>query len=73
MPSHISDSDGIDGIESEGIASAPKGVENAPNGCGRRCRKGRCHAGRTGPLRAGSSVCHSGGSGRASAMTMYGG
>jgi len=65
MPSHISASDGREGSDSEGNASAPKGVLN---GRARRCRKGEL-TGRMGPLSPGSSVCQSGGSGRASAMT----
>ena len=70
MPSQISASDGIEGSDSEGIASAPNGVLSAPKGCDRRCRKGEFRTGRIGPLRPGSSVCHSGGSGRASAMAV---
>lgn len=65
-PSQISPSDGKDGSDSDGMASAANGVD-----CARRCRNGRFRTGRTGPLmplRPGSSVCHSGGSGRASAM-----
>ena len=65
MPFHMSASDGSDGSDSEGNASAPKGVLN---GRARRCRKGELRTGRMGPLSPGSSVCHSGGSGRASAM-----
>jgi hypothetical protein len=68
MPSQISASDGIDGSDSDGNASAPKGVLIAPKGCERRCRNGRFRMGRMGPLRPGSRVCHSGGSGRASAI-----
>lgn len=71
MPSHMSPRDGNDGRESEGIASAAKGVGSMRKGCERRCRKGRLSTGRTGPLRvAGSSVCHSGGSGRARAIVV---
>lgn len=72
MPSHTSARDGIAGSEREGIARAPNGVDRAPRGCVRRCRKGNCscRAGRTGALRAGKSVCHSGGSGRARAMAV---
>lgn len=70
MPSQISESDGIDGSDSEGMARAPNGVLSAPNGCVRRCRKGGFNMGRMGPLRPGSSVCHSGGSGRASAIVL---
>jgi len=69
MPSHISPSDGNDGSESDGIASAANGVgNNVRNGCERRCRKGRLRTGRMGPLSAGNSVCHNGGIGRASAI-----
>lgn len=67
-PSHISDSEGNDGSDSDGIASAAKGVGSVRNGCDRRCKKGRFRTGRTGPLRAGSSVCQSGAIGRASAI-----
>lgn len=66
MPSQISPSEGNDGSDSDGMASAANGVD-----CARRCRNGRFRMGRTGPLmplRPGISVCHSGGSGRASAM-----
>jgi hypothetical protein len=73
MPSQISASDGIAGSDSDGIASAPNGVVSAPNGCDRRCRKGVFRTGRMGPLRPGSSVCHSGGSGRVRAMAGDGG
>lgn len=68
MPSQMSASDGIEGRDSEGMARAPKGVLIAPKGCERRCGKLGLRTGRIGPLRPGSSVCHSGGSGRASAM-----
>lgn len=68
MPSQISASDGIDGSDNDGSASAPNGVLSAPKGCDRRCRNVRFSVGRTGALRAGKSVCHSGGSGRASAI-----
>ena len=68
IPSQISPSDGNDGNDSEGIASAANGVGSMRNGCDSRCRSGRLTTGRIGPLRAGISVCHSGGSGRASAM-----
>jgi hypothetical protein len=64
----MSPSDGKDGNHTDGIANAAKGVGNVRKGCDRRCRNGRFKTGRVGPLRAGSSVCHSGGSGRASAM-----
>jgi hypothetical protein len=73
MPSQISPSDGNEGKCMAGIANAANGVGNVRNGCARRCRNGRFRTGRTGPLTAGSSVCHSGGSGRASAMVMEGG
>lgn len=68
-PSQMSDSDGIDGSET-GMASAAKGVGSMRKGCARRCSSGRFRTGRAGPLRPGSSVCHSGGSGRARAMAM---
>jgi hypothetical protein len=68
MPSQISASEGMEGSDSEGIASAPNGVLSAPNGCDRRWRKGVLRIGRIGPLRPGSSDCQSGGSGRVSAM-----
>jgi hypothetical protein len=67
-PSQMSASDGIDGSESDGIASAPKSVLSAPKGCERRGRNGMFGMGRMAPLRPGSSVCHSGESGRASAI-----
>lgn len=66
IPSQISPSEGNDGSDNDGIASAAKGVD-----CARRCRNGRFMMGRTGPLiplRPGISVCQSGGNGRASAM-----
>jgi len=72
MPSQISESDGIVGSDSDGIASAPNGVLIAPKGCDRRCRKGVLRMGRIGPLRPGSSVCHRGGSGRVSAIAVTG-
>jgi hypothetical protein len=70
MPSHISPKEGSDGSESEGIASAAKGVGSVRKGCERRCSNGRFKTGRTGPLglMTGSSACHSGGSGRTRAM-----
>jgi hypothetical protein len=67
-PSHISDSDGNEGSDSEGIANAANGVGIVRKGCERRCRRGGFRTGRTEPLSAGKSVCHSGGSGRARAM-----
>ena len=73
MPSHISVREGNEGSESDGIASPANGVgSNVRNGCERRWRSGRFRTGRTGPLRAGSSVCHSGGIGRARAMSGIG-
>ena len=72
MPSQISDIDGIEGSDRDGIASAPNGVLIAPKGCDRRCRKGVLRMGRIGLLRPGSSVCHRGGSGRVSAMAVTG-
>lgn len=68
IPSQISPSEGKDGSESDGIASAANGVGSMRNGCDSRCRSGRLTMGRTGPLREGISVRHSGDSGRASAM-----
>lgn len=69
MPSQMSANDGNEGRDNEGIASAPKGVAKD---CERRCRNGTVGKGRTAPLRPGSSVCHSGGSGRARAIiVMY--
>ena len=70
MPSQMSPNDGSDGSASDGMASAAKGVGRVRNGCERRCNSGRFRTGRTVPLglMAGSSVCHSGGSGRARAM-----
>jgi hypothetical protein len=67
-PSQISLSDGKDGNHMDGIANAANGVGSVRKGCERRCRNGVSRIGRVGPLRAGSSVCHSGGSGRASAI-----
>jgi hypothetical protein len=64
----MSASDGNEGNDSEGIAKAANGVGSVRKGCERRCRNGRRRTGRTGPLRVGKSVCHSGGSGRASAI-----
>jgi len=68
MSSHISAHDGSDGSENVGAASAAKGVGNTRKGCARRSSSGRCTMGRTGPLVAGSSICHNGDSGRARAM-----
>lgn len=73
MPSHMSPSDGNDGSDSDGMASAANGVgRKVRKGCERRCRRGRFRTGRTGRLRAGSSACHSGGIGRARAMVKCG-
>lgn len=68
IPSHMSANEGIFGRDSEGIASAPKGVLRAPKGCARRCSRGAFRTGRAEALNPGSSVCHSGGSGRARAI-----
>lgn len=69
IPSQISDSDGIDGSDNDGMASAPNEADSGAKGCARRCRKGILRAGWAGPLSAGKRVCHSGGSGRVSAMS----
>lgn len=68
IPSHISAREGNDGMDIDGNASAANGVGSNRNGCAMRCRSGRFTTGRTGPLRAGRRACHSGGSGRASAI-----
>lgn len=60
--------DGSEGSDSDGAARAAKGVGSMRKGCERRWRSGRSKTGRVGPLRPGSSICHSGGSGRASAI-----
>jgi hypothetical protein len=70
IPSQMSPNDGSDGSDSEGMARAAKGVGSVRKGCERRCSSGRFRTGRTAPLgaRPGSSVCQSGGSGRARAI-----
>lgn len=72
IPSQISLSEGIRGSSRAGMASAAKGVGRTRKGCDRRCSSGRFRTGRTGRLgvRAGSSVCHKGGSGRARAIAV---
>ena len=72
MPSHISDTDGMLGIKGSGSAKAANGVGISRKGCERRWKKGRFRMGCIGPLRAGTSICSSGGIGRIRAMATTG-